>query len=358
MAVPAHDERDFAFAQAFGLPIRRVVAAPGVAADEPMAAAYIAHAADERPGQQRPVSTGCPPTRAARRSWPGWPRPDGPSPRSPTACATGWSAASATGARRSRSSTARRTASCRSRTTTCRSACPRRSTTRAAATTRSTTTRRSCASTCPRCGGPARRETDTMDTFMDSSWYWFRYLSPDEPDGPVDRAMTDRWTPVDQYTGGAEHAVMHLLYARFFTKAMADCGLVRDREPFQRLFNQGQILGADGERMSKSRGNVQDPDELVAALRRGHRPAVPDVHGPVGPGRAVEPDRDRRRPSLPEPRLDAGRRPARARAGRPGCGRPAGGRDRRDRPCRASAPPRTGRSATSPRTTRGSASTR
>ncbi len=75
--------------------------------------------------------------------------------------------------------------------------------------------------------------------------------------------MADRWTPVDQYTGGAEHAVMHLLYARFFTKALADSGLVRDREPFKRLFNQGQILGADGERMSKSRGNVQDPDELV-----------------------------------------------------------------------------------------------
>ncbi len=102
-----------------------------------------------------------------------------------------------------------------------------------------------------------------MDTFMDSSWYWFRYLSPERMDGPVDRAMTDRWTPVDQYTGGAEHAVMHLLYSRFFTKAMADIGLVRDREPFKRLFNQGQILGADGERMSKSRGNVQDPDELV-----------------------------------------------------------------------------------------------
>ncbi|MCU0483861.1 MAG: leucine--tRNA ligase, partial [Chloroflexi bacterium] len=117
---------------------------------------------------------------------------------------------------------------------------------------------------CPRCEGPARRETDTMDTFVDSSWYWYRYLSPANEGGPVDRAMVDRWTPVDQYTGGAEHAVMHLLYSRFFTKAMADCGLVRDREPFRRLFNQGQILGADGERMSKSRGNVQDPDELVA----------------------------------------------------------------------------------------------
>ncbi len=116
---------------------------------------------------------------------------------------------------------------------------------------------------CPRCGGAAHRETDTMDTFVDSSWYWFRYLSPGFDGGPVDRALVDRWTPVDQYTGGAEHAVMHLLYSRFFTKAMADCGLVGEREPFRRLFNQGQILGADGERMSKSRGNVQDPDELV-----------------------------------------------------------------------------------------------
>jgi leucyl-tRNA synthetase len=119
------------------------------------------------------------------------------------------------------------------------------------------------ATTCPRCGGPARRETDTMDTFIDSSWYWFRYLSPAKTDGPVDRSMVDAWTPVDQYTGGAEHAVMHLLYSRFFTKAMADCGLIGQREPFLRLFNQGQILGADGERMSKSRGNVQDPDDLV-----------------------------------------------------------------------------------------------
>ncbi len=117
---------------------------------------------------------------------------------------------------------------------------------------------------CARCGGPARRETDTLDTFIDSSWYWFRYLSPGNEDGAVDRALLDRWTPVAQYTGGAEHAVMHLLYSRFFTKAMADCGLVGHREPFLRLFNQGQVLGADGERMSKSRGNVEDPDALVA----------------------------------------------------------------------------------------------
>jgi leucyl-tRNA synthetase len=118
--------------------------------------------------------------------------------------------------------------------------------------------------TCPACGGPARRETDTMDTFMDSSWYWFRYLSPDKEDGPVDAAAARDWTPVDTYTGGIEHAILHLLYARFFTKVMRDLGLVDHGEPFVRLRNQGMILGEDGEKMSKRRGNVVDPDDLVA----------------------------------------------------------------------------------------------
>ena len=117
---------------------------------------------------------------------------------------------------------------------------------------------------CPTCGGPGQRETDTMDTFVDSSWYWYRYLSPSFESGPVDKSLVDAWCPVDQYTGGAEHAVMHLLYSRFFTKALRDLGLIDESEPFTRLFNQGQILGSDGERMSKSRGNVEDPDELVA----------------------------------------------------------------------------------------------
>jgi len=120
--------------------------------------------------------------------------------------------------------------------------------------------------TCPKCNATARRETDTMDTFMDSSWYMMRYLDPHNAKDPSNPKLLQKWMTVDQYTGGAEHAVMHLLYSRFFTKGMHDMGLVEYDEPFLRLFNQGVILGADHDKMSKSKGNVVNPDDFVGTL--------------------------------------------------------------------------------------------
>jgi leucyl-tRNA synthetase len=118
--------------------------------------------------------------------------------------------------------------------------------------------------TCPVCGGPATRETDTMDTFMCSSWYHLRYLSPHYDKGPFDDAEYNYWMPVDTYTGGIEHATMHLLYTRFFHKALRDAGITEGNEPMIQLRNQGMVLGEDNEKMSKSRGNVTAPDVLVA----------------------------------------------------------------------------------------------
>jgi len=258
MAVPGHDDRDFAFATTFGLPITRVIAEDGVAADAPLEEAMTGPGllvnSDVLDGMEveQAKETMCAwlaerdlgdATVGFRlRDWlisrqRYWgapipvvncdtcgvvPVPDdqlpvllphiddyAPKGQSPLASATDW-----------------------------------------------------LATVCPACGGAARRETDTMDTFVDSSWYFLRYTAPHYSDGPFSREVADYWMPVDQYIGGVEHAILHLLYARFFTKVMHDLGLVSTREPFARLFTQGMIHH-QGAKMSKSRGNVVPPDEII-----------------------------------------------------------------------------------------------
>ena len=117
--------------------------------------------------------------------------------------------------------------------------------------------------TCPKCGGPARRETDTMDTFVDSSWYFYRYTDARNTKAPFDPATVQYWFPIDQYIGGVEHAILHLIYSRFWTKVMRDLGMVKNDEPARRLFTQGMVI-KDGAKMSKSKGNVVSPDDMVA----------------------------------------------------------------------------------------------
>ena len=108
---------------------------------------------------------------------------------------------------------------------------------------------------CPKCGGPARRETDTMDTFVDSSWYFYRYTDAKNSKAPFDSDKANYWFPIDQYIGGVEHAILHLIYSRFWTKVMRDLGMIKNDEPAERLFTQGMVI-KDGAKMSKSKGNV------------------------------------------------------------------------------------------------------
>jgi leucyl-tRNA synthetase len=262
MAVPAHDRRDFDFATAFGLPIRRVVAPRGEqASDEPLEDPFLGHTDDEvlvnsgdydglgsveakravvsdleaRGLGHQAVNFRLRDWLLSRQRYWGCPIPivycenDGlvpvpddqlpielpdvedyaPKGRSPLATVDDW-----------------------------------------------------VNTTCPRCGGPARRETDTMDTFVDSSWYFLRYLDPRNDGLPFDRDVADYWMPVDQYIGGIEHAILHLMYARFFTKALADMGYLGVQEPFARLFTQGMIT-MGGAKMSSSKGNTVSAVETV-----------------------------------------------------------------------------------------------
>ena len=116
---------------------------------------------------------------------------------------------------------------------------------------------------CPKCGGTARRETDTMDTFVDSSWYFYRYTDAKNPAAPFDSDKANYWFPIDQYIGGVEHAILHLIYSRFWTRVMRDLGMIRNSEPAERLFTQGMVI-KDGAKMSKSKGNVVSPDDMIA----------------------------------------------------------------------------------------------
>ncbi|HUR37186.1 MAG TPA: class I tRNA ligase family protein, partial [Terriglobales bacterium] len=117
--------------------------------------------------------------------------------------------------------------------------------------------------TCPKCGGPARRETDTMDTFVDSSWYFYRYTNAKLATSALDSQAVKYWFPINQYIGGVEHAILHLIYSRFWTKVMRDMGLIENSEPVERLFTQGMVI-KDGAKMSKNKGNVVSPDDMVA----------------------------------------------------------------------------------------------
>jgi len=258
MAVPGHDERDYAFAQAYGLPIRRVVEGVNADGDE----AGLPYAGDGAIVGSHPDFDGTH-NRAALEQIVAWLDREGKGHASTSYRLRDWLLSR------------QRYWGCPIPIVHCPECgtvpvsldqlpvelpdiedyAPKGRSPLAAAEDW-------VATTCPGCGGPARRETDTMDTFVDSSWYFLRYTDPHNDQAPWDPAILARWMPVDQYIGGVEHAILHLLYARFFTKALADLGHLDVQEPFAKLFTQGMIT-KDGAKMSKSRGNVVSPQEIV-----------------------------------------------------------------------------------------------
>ncbi len=260
MAVPAHDERDFAFAKKYKLPIRVVIAAPGWQGEE-LEEAYI------EPGTM--VNSG---------QFNGTPSQQGIGAVSDFLSEKGWGGRTTTYRIRDWLISRQRYWGAPIPMIYCEKCgvvpvpekdlpvlLPEGAEFKPTGESPLKYVRQFVNTTCPRCSAPARRETDTMDTFMCSNWYYLRYTSPHFDAAPFDPEKVKYWLPVDLYTGGAEHAVMHLLYARFFLKAIRDMGLVDFDEPFTRLFNQGTII-AEHQKMSKSRGNVINPDEYVKEL--------------------------------------------------------------------------------------------
>jgi leucyl-tRNA synthetase len=259
MAVPAHDERDFEFARAFDLEIRRVVEpADGEA---PESEAYVGHSQNERLINSGPF-TGLPAPEAIEKVT-AWLEEEGRGEHAVNYRLRDWLLSR------------QRYWGCPIPIVYCdehgavpvpedqlpvllpdvTDFAPRGKSPLA-------TVEDWVSTECPRCGGPARRETDTMDTFVDSSWYFLRYLDPRDDTAAFDRDIADHWMPVDQYIGGVEHAILHLMYARFFTKALADMGHLGVQEPFASLFTQGMILRG-GDKMSKSKGNAVSPADYV-----------------------------------------------------------------------------------------------
>ena len=155
---------------------------------------------------------------------------------------------------------------------------------------------------CPKCGEPARRETDTMDTFVDSSWYFYRYCDAKNDEAPFDSRKIAYWFPIDQYIGGVEHAILHLIYSRFWTKMMRDLGLIQTSEPTRKLFTQGMVI-RDGAKMSKNKGNVIGADHNLGGIWHRFRASVRALRRPAGEGSGLDGFGDRRHLPVPRPGL-------------------------------------------------------
>ena len=256
MGVPAHDERDFAFANKYGLPVKKVIENRNGETVLPFCEDGICVNSlqfDGKFGDDARTAITNHLTKLARVR-----------ARSTTACATGWSPASAIGARPSPSCTARTAARYPSPYKDLPVKLPYNVQFEPDGKSPLAKCEEFMHTKCPVCGADAVREADTLDTFVCSSWYFLRYPDAHNAKAPFDPEIVNKMLPVDKYVGGAEHACMHLLYARFFTKALRDMGYLNFDEPFTSLVHQGVILGPDGNRMSKSKGNIVSPDDYVS----------------------------------------------------------------------------------------------